>query len=59
VLPTIKDVVRKGLSRAIVEDPGLAAGIYLYRGHMVNERVAALVGTAAESLPTLITEDQS
>jgi alanine dehydrogenase len=59
VLPTLKDIVRKGLSQAIVEDPGLAAGIYLYRGRMVNDRVAAQLETAAESLPKLIAEDQS
>ncbi len=54
VLPTIKDIVRKGLSKAILDDPGLAAGLYLYRGHLVNEKVAALLGTKAESLPELL-----
>jgi alanine dehydrogenase len=54
LLPTIKDIVRKGLSQAIIEDPGLAAGLYLYRGHMVNEKVAALLETKTEPLADLI-----
>jgi alanine dehydrogenase len=57
VLPTIKDIVRKGLSQAITEDPGLAAGLYLYRGHMVNEKVSALLDTKAESLAELIIQE--
>ncbi len=44
VLPTIKDVLRKGLARALADDPGLAAGVYLYRGRMVNEKVGATLG---------------
>ncbi len=50
VLPTIKDVLRKGLAPALADDPGLAAGVYLYRGRMVNEKAGATLGLPAVPL---------
>ncbi len=54
VLPTLKDVLRKGLARALAEDPGLAAGVYLYRGKMVNEKVGATLGVHTVPLAQLL-----
>ncbi len=54
VLPTLKDVLRKGLAQALAEDPGLAAGVYLYRGRMVNEKVGATLGIPTVSLTQLL-----
>ncbi len=54
VLPTLKDVLRKGIASALAEDPGLAAGVYLYRGQMVNETVAPIVGVPSVPIPSLL-----
>ncbi len=57
VLPTIKDILRKGLSAAVGEDPGLAAGVYVYEGQMVNEKVGDILGIDTVPLARLIHED--
>ena len=54
VLPTLRDILRKGLEGALREDPGLAAGLYLYRGRMVNEKVGAILGIPATPVTELI-----
>ncbi len=57
VLPTIKDILRKGLSTAVSEDPCLAAGVYVYEGQMVNEKVGDILGIDTVPLARLIHED--
>ncbi len=54
VLPTIKNMLRKGLSSALNEDPGFAAGVYMYQGRMVNEKVGATLGIPTVPLAKLI-----
>ena len=54
VLPTLKDILRKGLDTALREDPGLAAGLYLYKGEMVNETLGATLGIPTVELQQLI-----
>jgi alanine dehydrogenase len=54
VLPTLKEVLRKGLRDALRDDPGLAAGVYLYEGRMVNEKVGATLGIPATPLQQLL-----
>ena len=56
VLPTLKDILRKGLKTALQEDAGLAAGLYLYQGRMANEEVGATLGIPAVPLGQLIRE---
>lgn len=54
VLPTLKEVLRKGLRDALRDDPGLAAGVYLYEGQMVNEKVGATLAIPATPLQRLL-----
>lgn len=54
VLPTLKDVLRRGLAQALADDPGLAAGVYLYQGRMVNEKVGATLGIPNVPLAQLL-----
>jgi alanine dehydrogenase len=46
--------LRKDLEGALREDPGLAAGVYLYRGRMVNEKVGVILGIPATPVTELI-----
>jgi alanine dehydrogenase len=55
VLPTLKNLLRKGLEEAL-RDPGLAKGVYMYRGRMVNEKVAAILGLPTVRLADLVDE---
>jgi alanine dehydrogenase len=50
----IEEIAGKGLDAALREDPGLAAGVYLWRGTMVNERVGAALGLPAKPLSRLL-----
>jgi alanine dehydrogenase len=43
-LPYVVRLADKGLDRALRQDPGLADGIYLYRGQLVNELVGETLG---------------
>jgi alanine dehydrogenase len=56
VLPTLKDILRKGLGGALRDDPGLAAGVYLYQGQLVNEKVGAIMNINSTPLAQLIHE---
>lgn len=51
VLPTLKNLLRVGVREAL-RDPGLAKGVYMYEGQMVNEMVGSILG-----LPTVPLED--
>jgi alanine dehydrogenase len=57
-LPYLMDLAGKGLERALSEDDGLAAGLYLYRGKLVNENVAAAFGMKAELLATVLEDEE-
>jgi alanine dehydrogenase len=54
LLRPVQALAAKGLDAALREDPGLAAGCYLYRGHLVNEALADALGAAPASLVGLL-----
>lgn len=54
VLPTLKNIMRKGLHQALAEDPGLAAGLYLYQGQMTNRQLGEALGIPALPIEQLI-----
>jgi len=49
-------IVTKGVAGALRDDPGLAAGTYLYRGHVVQRSLAAALGLPVTSLAGLLAE---
>jgi alanine dehydrogenase len=55
-LPYLMALADKGLDAALRDDPGLADGVYLYRGQMVNASVAEALGMTATPLGQLINE---
>jgi len=55
-LPYLMELADKGLEATLREDPGMADGVYLYRGRMVNSRVAETHGIPAAKLPELLGE---
>ncbi len=50
----LRRIADGGLDHALLGDPGLAEGVYMYRGQLVHEAVAALVGVRRESLGALL-----
>jgi alanine dehydrogenase len=54
VLGPVRALADQGAEAALRGDPGLAAGVYLYRGEVINERLAGAVGAAAQSLRALL-----
>jgi alanine dehydrogenase len=54
VLPTLKEMMRNGVTGALLEDPGLRAGVYLYKGKLVNEQVGGILGIPSTSLDELL-----
>jgi alanine dehydrogenase len=54
VLGLFRAVGAKGIERALREDPGLAAGVYLYRGRLVNPPLAQALGLPWTGLETLL-----
>lgn len=56
-LPYIQDLASHGLARALRRDPGLAQGVYLYRGKLVHGDVAATLGLDASDLEDLLDHD--
>ncbi len=54
VLPCIRELADQGLETALRQHPGLAAGVYLYRGNVVSSEVAGALGLPAASLPELL-----
>jgi alanine dehydrogenase len=50
VLAPVSALAAQGLPAALRADPGLAAGVYLYRGELVNEKLAQTLGAAATPL---------
>lgn len=53
-LPYLLAHGQKGLDEALRDDPGLAAGVYLYRGQMVNAAVGEAIQVPATPLDILI-----
>lgn len=43
-LPYLGRLAGHGIGRALREDPGLAAGVYLYRGRLVHAAIAEMLG---------------
>ncbi len=52
-LPTLKNILRSGLREAL-RDPGLAKGVYMYEGQLVNEIVGAILGLPTVPLAKLV-----
>jgi alanine dehydrogenase len=57
VLASVRELTDKGLEGALRDDPGLAAGLYLYRGELVNEQLAATLGLTTTPLATLLPKE--
>ncbi len=53
-LPYLLALAGQGVSRALRTDPGLAEGVYLYKGKMVQEVVGATLGLPSTSLFDLL-----
>jgi alanine dehydrogenase len=53
VLGPVRAIAAKGLDDALRDDPGLAAGLYLYRGAVVNEPLARALGGQA-AVPSIL-----
>jgi len=53
-LPYILDVVARGEREAFRSKPGLAQGVYLHRGTLVNPRTAETFGLEAHSIEALL-----
>lgn len=53
-LPYLARLAGEGLEPALRGDPGLAEGVYLYRGHMVNRGAGETLGIEVAELPDLL-----
>jgi alanine dehydrogenase len=58
-LPYLLALANKGVEGALREDPGLAEGVYLYRGTMVNRRVGETLGLRSSPLENLLPEGKT
>ncbi len=54
VLPYLLAHGKKGLEQALRDDPGLAAGVYLYRGRMVNAAVGEALQVSVTPLDDVL-----
>jgi alanine dehydrogenase len=60
ILGPVRRLADHGLRQALAADPGLAAGVYLYRGQVVNAPLARILGTQPAALDALLGgEEQS
>lgn len=57
-LPYLQALADQGIAQALRADPGLAAGVYLYRGKMVNALVGETLGVEVANLEALLAEDE-
>ncbi|MEW6744696.1 MAG: alanine dehydrogenase [Planctomycetota bacterium] len=53
-LQYLVETAEKGVEAALRSDPGLAKGVYLYRGRFVHQPAATALGMQAGSLETLL-----
>jgi alanine dehydrogenase len=53
-LPYLLNLAGKGLEGALLDDAGLAAGVYLFRGTMVNERAGETLRLPATPISRLL-----
>ncbi|HXH28614.1 MAG TPA: hypothetical protein VNL37_06180, partial [Candidatus Polarisedimenticolia bacterium] len=53
-LPPIRAIADLGLEAALRQTPGLAAGVYAYRGELVSESVARALGRPSTALGALL-----
>jgi len=53
-LPYLEKLAGLGLEGAVREDPGLAEGLYMYRGKPIHPSVAETLGTTAVPIHSLI-----
>jgi len=57
-LPYLVELAGEGLDATLRNDPGLAAGVYLYRGKMVNASVGEALGLPVIPLVDLLQEGE-
>jgi alanine dehydrogenase len=57
ILGPVQRLAALGVPAALAADPGLAAGVYLYRGRVVNEQLARILGEEAQPLAGLLREE--
>ena len=50
LMPFLLKISEKGLEKAVLEDPGLAKGMSIYKGHVVNESLAESTGLPMTNL---------
>jgi alanine dehydrogenase len=55
-LPYVSSLAARGLDDALREDPGLAAGVYMYRGRLVEHSIEG-VEASSEPLQRILEED--
>jgi alanine dehydrogenase len=53
-LPFVQTLADLGLEEAVRENPGLAAGVYLYRGELVSESLARAHGLKGQRLGVIL-----
>ena len=53
-LPWIERITGEGLETALTEDAGLREGVYMYRGKLVNQAVASILGLPPARLSDLL-----
>lgn len=53
-LPRLRDLADRGTAAALILRPGLARGVYLYRGRMVHDLAARTLDLPAENLGDLL-----
>jgi alanine dehydrogenase len=58
ILGPVQRLAALGVPQALAADPGLAAGVCLYRGQVVNEQLARILGEEARPLAALLREER-
>jgi len=54
VLQPVTNLAQLGVEQALTDDPGLAAGVSLYRGDVVNDQLGRAMGVPARALRGLL-----
>ncbi len=52
VIDRVELIANRGLDDALIEDPSIARGVYIYRGGIVNRALAEATGRPATNLPS-------